>query len=85
LEFFKIHNFLDEMKMVERKLNVIKHSISSDYNSGVNSSNSYMSTKIVKRKRTHNITTEKDVLKTTITVTEDEAVSQSLTKHLKSH
>ncbi len=70
--------------MVERKLNVIKQSTSSNYNSGVNSSNSYTSTKIVKRKRTHNNPTEKDVLRTATTVAEDEAVSQSLAKHLKS-
>jgi hypothetical protein len=73
-----MHNFLDEMKMVETKLNVIKHSMkssSSDCNSGVNSSNSSTSTKSVKRKRTHNITTENDVLTA--------AVSQSPAKHRK--
>jgi hypothetical protein len=73
LEFFKIHNFLDEIKMVETKLNVMKHSISL----------SSTSTTIRKRKRIHNINTEKDVLTTTVTVAEDEEVPQSLGKHLK--
>ncbi len=75
-----MHNFLDEMKMVETKLNAIKHSkksSSSDCNSGVNSSDSSTSTKSVKRKRTHNITTENDVLTA--------AVSQSPEKHRKCH
>jgi len=73
-----MHNFLDEMNMVETKLNAIKHSMkssSSDCNSGVNSSNSSTSTKSVKRERTHNITTENDVLTA--------AVSQSPAKHRK--
>jgi len=72
LEFFKIHNFLDEIKMVETKLNVMKNSISSS-----------TLTTIRKRKRIHNINTEKDVLTTTVTVAEDEEVSQSLGKHVK--
>jgi hypothetical protein len=78
-----VHNFLDEMKMVETKLSVIKHSMkshSSDRNSNANRCNSSISTKIVKRKRTRNITTEKNVL--TGAVPEDEA-SQSSSKHLK--
>jgi len=73
LEFFKIHNFLDEIKMVETKLNVMKHPISM----------SSTLTTIQKRKRTHNINTEKDVITTTVIVDEDEEVSESLGKHSK--
>ncbi len=83
LEFFKMHSFLDEIKMVETKLNVIKHpmtSRSSDCNTSMNCSNSSLSTKIVKRKRIYNITTKINV--PTGAVTEDE-VSQSSSKHLK--
>ncbi|CAF1341077.1 unnamed protein product [Rotaria sp. Silwood1] len=86
LEFFKMHNFLDEMKMVETKLNVIKHlmkSDSSEFNSSGNLSNSFTSTKIAKRKRTHNITTKQDVLTATVAVAEDEEQSQTPAKHLK--
>jgi uridylate kinase len=75
-----MHNFLDEMKMVETKLNALKHSMKSscsDCNSGVNSSNSSTSTKSVKRERTHNITTENDVITA--------AVSQSPAKYRKCH
>jgi hypothetical protein len=74
------------MKMVETKLNVLKHSMkssSSNCNSGMNSNNSSTLTKIVKRKRTHNVTTKNDVC--TIAVAEDEEVSQSPAKYLKCH
>ncbi len=74
-----MHNFLDEMKMVEAKLNVINHSMKScpsDY-----WSNSSISTKIEKRKRIHTISTEKDVL--TGELSDDDNVSQSRSKHLK--
>ncbi|CAF4076527.1 unnamed protein product [Rotaria sordida] len=79
LEFFKMHDFLNEMKMVETKLNVIKQSM----NSNSSECNSSTSTKIVKRKRTHYTTVEQDVL--TTTVTEDKEVLQSPAKYLKCH
>jgi hypothetical protein len=77
LEFFKKHNFVDETKMVETKLNVIKQSMKSS------SSNS--NREIVKRKRTHNVTTKKDTLTIAIAADKDEEVSQSPAKYLKSH
>ncbi|CAF3497729.1 unnamed protein product [Rotaria socialis] len=79
LTFFKMHDFLDEIKMVETKLNIIKHSTEP------NSSNSSMLTKIVKRKRANKINTKKDVPLTTATVPEDEEVSETSAKHTKCH
>lgn len=65
------------MNMIERKLNITKHLISNSSDCAINSTSSYTSANVVTRKRTRNITMEKDVLKT--------AVSQSQAKHLKSH
>ncbi len=65
LEFFEIHQFQNEMKMVETKLNVIKQS----------SVPILTLTTSQKRKRTRNIST--------VTIDEDEQVSQTLRKHFK--
>ena len=88
LEFFKAHQFLDELKLVEIKLNVLKHSMqpsSSGSTGDLTSIDTSTSAKIIQRKRTLRSTTGKGVLATEFGLREDEAVSQASAKHSKRH
>ena len=78
-----MHNFLDEMKIAETKLNVVKQFNLSSSNIGANSSTSSISTENVKRKCTYNITTRKSAREAA--TEDDEKASQLPAKHLKAH
>lgn len=82
-EFFQMHNFLDEMKIAEIKLNLMKQFNPSSSSIGANSSTSSISTEKVKRKCTYSITTRKSAREAT--ADDDEIVSQLPVKHLKAH
>ena len=85
LEFFKMHHFLDEIKLVEIKLNVLKHSMQSSSaksTDGLTSIDSCTSMKINKRKSTRRSVSKKDILAPAFSVDEDEELSA---KHSKCH
>ena len=67
MEFFKMHNYVEEMNIVETKLNVMKQTMkssrSNDNNDMMDSNNSSALTNSRKRKHTADINTGKSVRK----------------------
>lgn len=80
LEFFNLHNFMDEIRLVETKLSIIKHEIKSSA-----SNDSSTSTKRMKRKCAHTNAKNDDVLIGARRVTVPKEISQSPAKHSKLH